>query len=99
LETIITAMMILIFLIWITGTIPVRRVRMAQRSPQEQGFSRRPRILDYIGAGASSEDEARDFARDVVRGARSEGFHYPEAPAPDPEAVRRRREAHQHSEG
>ncbi len=81
-----------------TGTIPVRRVRMAERSPQEQGFSRRPTILDYIGAGASSEDEARDFARDVVRRARSEGFHYPEAPAPDPEAVRRGREAHQHSE-
>ena len=89
----------MMILIGITGTIPVRRVSMAERSPQEKGFSRRPRILDYIGAGGSSEDEARDFARDVVRQARSESFHYREAPAPDPEAVRQRREAHQHSEG
>ena len=90
----------MMILIGITGTIPMRRVRMAERSAQEKGFNRRPSILDYMGGGGSSEDEARDFARDVVRQARSEGSpHYPEAPAPDPEAVRQRREAHQHSEG
>lgn len=71
---------------------------MAGSRPRERGVSKRPKILDYIGAGGVEESEAREYARDVVRHAR-EGTdgRAVEGPAPDPDAVRERREARQHS--
>jgi hypothetical protein len=63
-----------------------------------KGFSGRPKILDLLGAGGLDEEEARVYAREVVRIVRG-GSRDPEAPAPSPEAVRERREARQHREG
>ncbi len=71
---------------------------MAERRTRGTGFSGRPKILDYLGAGGLDENQAREFAHDVVRELRGLGYHPPEAPAPDPDAVRERREAHQHSD-
>lgn len=66
---------------------------MTERVTDPTGFRRRPRILDYIGAGGLSDDEAREFAHDLVRRARSEVTpRHTEAPAPEPKAVRERRE-------
>lgn len=59
-----------------------------------RGFRRRPTLLGYIGAGGLEEDEAQEKARELVRRAREESAHYPEGPAPDPDQVRERREAH-----
>jgi hypothetical protein len=71
---------------------------MAQRRSQERGVSRRPKILDYIGAGGYEEPEARKYAEHMVRHARAEASgRSTEGPAPDPDAVRKRREARQHS--
>lgn len=71
---------------------------MAERRSQQRGFSRRPKILDYIGAGGHEESQAREYAEGVVRHARAEANgRSAEGPAPDPDAVRERREARQHS--
>lgn len=70
---------------------------MAGRKPQKKGVSRRPRILDYIGAGGKEESEAREYARQMVRHARETAGRQVEGPAPEPDAVRERREAHRHS--
>lgn len=67
-------------------------------SVEGKGFSGRPKILDLLGAGGLDEEEARVYAREVVRIVRG-GSRAPEAPAPDPEAVRERREARQHRDG
>lgn len=70
---------------------------MAESREHGRGFSRRPRILDLVGAGGTTEAEARDFAHDLVRRARAESAgRIPEGPAPDPDAVRERREIHRH---
>ncbi len=91
----IATMMILIL---IGGTMPVRSVRMAERRSQERGVSRRPKILDYIGAGGHEESEARVYADGMVRHARAEASgRSAEGSAPDPGTVRERREARQHS--
>ncbi len=65
---------------------------------EERGFSGRPKILDLLGAGGLDEEQAREYALEVVRIARR-GSRAPEAPAPSPEAVRERREARQHRDG
>jgi hypothetical protein len=71
---------------------------MAERRSQERGVSRRPKILDYIGAGGHDEAQAREYAEGMVRHARAEASgRSVEGPAPDPDAVRARREARQHS--
>ena len=70
---------------------------MADRSPHEKGVSSRPKILDYLGAGGHDEETAREHAADLVRYARGSSGRLTEGPAPDPDAVRERREARQHS--
>jgi hypothetical protein len=71
---------------------------MAERRSQERGVSRRPKILDYIGTGGHEETDARVYADGMVRHARAEADgRGAEGPAPDPDAVRARREARQHS--
>jgi hypothetical protein len=71
---------------------------MAEPRPRERGISRRPRILDYIGAGGIEEAQAREYAEHMVRHARAEASgRGVEGLAPDPDAVRERREARQHS--
>jgi hypothetical protein len=70
---------------------------MADRSPHEKGISRRPKVLDYLGAGGMDEESARAMADELVRHARSESSRIPEGPAPSPDVVRERREAQQHS--
>ncbi len=70
---------------------------MAGRRSQEKGVSRRPKILDYIGAVGKEESEAREYARQMVRHAREAAGRQVEEPAPDPDTVRERREAHRHS--
>lgn len=64
---------------------------MSEARRQDRGFSRRPKILDYIGTGGLHEDDARQAAVDLVRAVREESGREVEAPAPDPEAVRERR--------
>lgn len=65
---------------------------MAQ--PEEsRGISRRPRILDFLGAGSVPEEEAQANAEGVVRFARGQASRTIEGPAPDPDEVRERREA------
>ncbi len=66
---------------------------MAEHGPQERGISKRPKLLDYIGAGGMKEAGASLFASNVVRHARSLAGREVEGPAPDPAAVRERREA------
>jgi len=91
---------VMMILIVIGGTLPTRRVHMAERRPQERGVSRRPKILDYIGAGGHDEAQAREYAEHMVRHARAEAKgRSVEGPAPDPDTVRERREARQHSPG
>jgi hypothetical protein len=70
---------------------------MADGRPQQKGFSWRPKVLDYLGAGGMDEESARSMAGELVRHARSESSRMPEGPAPSPDAVRERREAQQHS--
>lgn len=65
---------------------------MADHEPQERGVSKRPKLLDYIGAGGMKETEAQLFASNVVRHARSLAGREVEGPAPDPAAVHERRE-------
>jgi hypothetical protein len=78
---------------------------MAEHTPRERGIGRRPRILDYLGAGYLSEEEAEALAYETVRELRNLSYHHPEGPAPDPGEVRsqresrQRRESHQRSEG
>jgi hypothetical protein len=57
-----------------------------------RGISRRPRILDLLGAGRMPEDEARANAEALVRRARGGAGRGVEGPAPDPDEVRERRE-------
>ncbi len=64
---------------------------MSERRTEGTGFIGRPKILDHLGAGGLDEDQAREFAYEVVRGLRGQGYHSPEAPATDPDAVRERR--------
>ena len=70
---------------------------MADRRPQDKGFKRRPKVLDYLGAGGMDEESARAMADELVRYARSERSRTPEGPAPSSDVVRERREAQQHS--
>jgi hypothetical protein len=70
---------------------------MAQPGSGERGISKRPKLLDYIGRGGMSENEARLFASNVVRHARNLAGREVEGPAPGPAAVRSRREALQRS--
>lgn len=65
---------------------------MTEARRHDRGFSKRPKILDYLGAGGLHEDDARQAATDLVRRARSDSGRSVEAPAPDPDAVRERRE-------
>lgn len=65
---------------------------------ESKGFRGRPKVLDLLGAGGLDEEEARVYAREVVRIVRG-GSRAPEAPAPDPEAVRERREARRRRDG
>lgn len=67
------------------------------RDTQERGFKRRPRILDYLGAGNMEESEARDLAYQLTRRARQESSRQVEGSAPDPGEVRERRESRQRS--
>jgi hypothetical protein len=60
---------------------------------ERRGISRRPKILDLLGSGRVSEDDARDYAEGFVRDARSQVGRTIEGPAPDPEEVRERRES------
>ncbi len=69
---------------------------MAEFGQQAKGFSSRPKILEYLGAGGMPEDEARELAGDLVRYARSEGPRFVEGAAPTPGDVRERQEAHPH---
>lgn len=72
---------------------------MERAGEQERGFKHRPHILDLIGAGGMSEEEARELAHRLVRRAREEGgSHEPEVAAPSPEEVRARREARRRRE-
>lgn len=71
---------------------------MAERAP-DKGFSKRPEILDLLGAGGMNEGEAREFSYEVVRNLRGLSYRHPEGQAPDPDEVRKHREAHQHSDG
>jgi hypothetical protein len=60
---------------------------------ESKGISRRPKILDLLGAGPMSEGDARDIAERVVRTSRSSRGRIVEGPAPEPDEVRERREA------
>ena len=60
---------------------------------ESKGISRRPKILDLLGAGPMSEGDARDIAGGVVRTNRSDTGRTIEAPAPESDEVRERREA------
>jgi hypothetical protein len=78
---------------------------MAEHIPRERGIKRRPAIVDFLGAGGMSDEEAQVFAESVVRELRSLSYHHPEGSAPTPDEVRagrkarQGREAHQHNEG
>ncbi|CAN5898745.1 hypothetical protein BH23ACT11_BH23ACT11_18050 [soil metagenome] len=70
-------------------TVSELRSSMAEaRRRQCRGFSRRPKILDYLGAGGLDEGEARQAASKLVRPARAESGQHTEGPAPEPDAVR-----------
>jgi hypothetical protein len=60
---------------------------------ESKGISRRPKILDLLGAGPMSEEEARDVAESVVRSSRSSAGRTVEGTAPEPDEVRERRRA------
>lgn len=66
---------------------------MAQTSRQDRSLSRRPKILDYLGAGSMDESEAREYAQEMVRYTRQMTEPQLEGPAPDPNIVREHREA------
>jgi hypothetical protein len=67
---------------------------MSEARRQDRGFSRRPKILDYVGVGGAEEEEARAAAETLVRRARSQSMRrVEESWAPSPESVRERREA------
>ena len=67
---------------------------MSEARRQDRGFSKRPKILDYLGSGGAEEDEARASAETLVRRARTESMNRVEdSSAPDPNSVRERREA------
>ncbi len=70
---------------------------MAELRPQEGGSLKRPKILDYVGAGGMEEDDAREHAHDLVRHAREFSGRILEGEAPDPDAVRKHREARRRS--
>jgi hypothetical protein len=59
----------------------------------DRGPRKRPKLLDFIGAGGMKEADARLFASNVVRHARNLAGREVEGPAPEPAAVRKRREA------
>jgi len=61
-------------------------------SRESRGISRRPMILDLLGAGRLPEEEARKGAGIVVGLVRRDGVRSIEGPAPDPDEVRERRE-------
>lgn len=72
---------------------------MERAKKEERGFARRPHILDLIGTGGMSEEEADEFACKVVREVRAQGAERVlEAPAPSPEEVRAGREARRRRE-
>jgi hypothetical protein len=64
------------------------RRSMAEAKRQDRGFPRRPRILDYLGAGGMDESEARKYAQEMVRYTREMTEPQLEGPAPDPDTVR-----------
>lgn len=67
---------------------------MEKSTEHKRGPGHRPEVLDLLGSGGMTEDDARELARRLVRRAREEGgSHDPEAAAPSPQEVRRRREA------
>ena len=70
---------------------------MADFREQDRGFRRRPKILEYLGAGGMPEEEARELAEDLVRRARAETGRFTEGPAPSPDEVREHREVRQHT--
>lgn len=72
---------------------------MERAKKEERGFARKPHLLDLIGTGGMPEEEADELAYRLVRRARGEiGAQPPEAEAPSPEEVRRRREARRRRE-
>lgn len=70
---------------------------MAELRPQEGGSLKRPKVLDYVGAGGMEKDEARQLAHDVVRHVRELSGREFEGEAPDPDTVRERRESRRRS--
>ncbi len=67
---------------------------MEKAGERESGFGHRPRVFDLLGGGGMPEEEARGLAHRLVQRARGEGgTHEPEAAAPSPHEVRRRRES------
>lgn len=65
----------------------------AEPGREGSGFRRKPRLLELIDAGGTPEEEAREIAEDSVRHARSLSGRTLEGPAPNPGAVRERRES------
>lgn len=49
-----------------------------------KGFRRRPKILDYLGAGHLPEDDARALAEGLVRDVRERAARFTEDPARTP---------------
>lgn len=71
---------------------------MAETRLQDRGLPRRPKILDYLGAGGMVDSEAREYAQEMVRYTRQMTEPQLEGPAPDPKTVREHREALQEQE-
>ena len=59
---------------------------------QDRSLPKRPKILDYLGAGGIDESEAREYAQEMVRYTRQMTGPQLEGPAPDPKTVRVHRE-------
>jgi hypothetical protein len=62
-------------------------------SGESRGISRRPKILDLLGAGSQPEENAREDAQGLVQTVREQASRFTEGPAPEPDEVRERREA------
>ncbi len=62
---------------------------------ESRGISRRPKILDLLGAGSQPEESAsaREDAQVLVQTVREHTSRFTEGPAPEPDEVRERREA------
>lgn len=63
------------------------------RPGESRGISRRPKILDLLGAGSQPEESAREDAQVLVQTVREHASRFTEGPAPEPDEVRERREA------